>query len=186
MALALLPCLAVLAGFGGTTVAGILLVGSASVYILDALRYKEGSFAAAWLTMGLANAGMLFEALIRGEGRSILLSALIFLANALALTLTGAVFGAHCAQAGTLAHAVLLCLPADALPCAGSPASVQLRASLPACCKRKPMRALTPHCCRAGLWATLQFKWIQLQYPAVVLAFEKLLLTGWVSTSGWL
>ena len=26
------------------------------------------------------------------------------------------------------------------------------------------------------MWATLQFKWIQLQYPVVVLAFEKLLL----------
>jgi hypothetical protein len=36
-------------------------------------------------------------------------------------------------------------------------------------------RALWQH---AGLWATLQFKWIQLQYPAVVLAFEKLLMTG--------
>ena len=28
----------------------------------------------------------------------------------------------------------------------------------------------------AGVWATLQFKWVQLQYPVVVLAFEKLLL----------
>ena len=27
-----------------------------------------------------------------------------------------------------------------------------------------------------GVWATLQFKWVQLQYPIVVLAFEKLLL----------
>ena len=31
---------------------------------------------------------------------------------------------------------------------------------------------------RAGVWATLQFKWIQLHYPVVVLAFEKLLLGG--------
>ncbi len=30
----------------------------------------------------------------------------------------------------------------------------------------------------AGVWATLQFKWVQLQYPVVVLAFEKLLLGG--------
>ena len=28
----------------------------------------------------------------------------------------------------------------------------------------------------AGVWATLQFKWVQMQYPVVVLAFEKLLL----------
>jgi len=27
-----------------------------------------------------------------------------------------------------------------------------------------------------GVWATLQFKWVQLRYPVVVLAFEKLLL----------
>jgi hypothetical protein len=41
----------------------------------------------------------------------------------------------------------------------------------------QPLLLLSPPPC-AGLWATLQFKWIQLQYPAVVLAFEKLLLTG--------
>ena len=28
------------------------------------------------------------------------------------------------------------------------------------------------------MWATLQFKWVQLQYPVVVLAFEKLLLAA--------
>lgn len=30
----------------------------------------------------------------------------------------------------------------------------------------------------AGVWATLQFKWVQMQYPVVVVAFEKLLLGG--------
>ena len=30
----------------------------------------------------------------------------------------------------------------------------------------------------AGVWATLQFKWVQLQYPVVVVAFEKLLVGG--------
>ncbi|KAL3133255.1 hypothetical protein ABBQ38_007137 [Trebouxia sp. C0009 RCD-2024] len=29
-----------------------------------------------------------------------------------------------------------------------------------------------------GVWATLQFKWVQMQYPVVVVAFEKLLLGG--------
>jgi hypothetical protein len=29
-----------------------------------------------------------------------------------------------------------------------------------------------------GVWATLQFKWIQLQHPAVAVAFEKMLLIG--------
>lgn len=36
----------------------------------------------------------------------------------------------------------------------------------------------------AGLWATLQFKWIQLQYPAVVLAFEKILVAGCLPAAG--
>ena len=31
---------------------------------------------------------------------------------------------------------------------------------------------------RAGIWATLQFRWMQLQYPVVALAFERLLLCG--------
>lgn len=30
----------------------------------------------------------------------------------------------------------------------------------------------------AGVWATLQFKWIQMQYPAVTLTFEKMLMTA--------
>jgi len=30
----------------------------------------------------------------------------------------------------------------------------------------------------AGVWATLQFRWVQLQYPVVALAFERLLLCG--------
>ena len=30
----------------------------------------------------------------------------------------------------------------------------------------------------AGIWATLQFRWMQLQYPVVALAFERLLLCG--------
>ncbi len=28
------------------------------------------------------------------------------------------------------------------------------------------------------MWATLQFRWVQLQYPVVALAFERLLLCG--------
>ena len=31
---------------------------------------------------------------------------------------------------------------------------------------------------RPGVWATLQFKWIQLQYPVVCLAFERLLFAA--------
>lgn len=41
----------------------------------------------------------------------------------------------------------------------------------------------------AGVWATLQFKWVQMQYPVVVVAFEKLLLGGCLpvaaTVQGW-
>lgn len=30
----------------------------------------------------------------------------------------------------------------------------------------------------AGVWATIQFKWVQLQYPVVCLALEKLLVSA--------
>ena len=33
-------------------------------------------------------------------------------------------------------------------------------------------------CCGAGVWATLQFKWIQLRYPVVCTALERLLFAG--------
>jgi len=35
-----------------------------------------------------------------------------------------------------------------------------------------------------GLWGTLQFTWMQIQYPAVVVAFEKMLLTGCIPVCG--
>lgn len=35
-----------------------------------------------------------------------------------------------------------------------------------------------------GCWATLQFKWIQIQYPAVVVAFERMLMTSCLFTGG--
>jgi hypothetical protein len=35
-----------------------------------------------------------------------------------------------------------------------------------------------------GSWASLQYKWIHLQYPAVVIAFEKILMTGCIPTGG--
>lgn len=46
--------------------------------------------------------------------------------------------------------------------------------------KHKQTTAENDRVCDAGtgVWATLQFKWVQLQYPVVVVAFEKLLLGG--------
>ncbi len=33
-------------------------------------------------------------------------------------------------------------------------------------------------CITTGVWATIQFKWVQLQYPVVCLALEKLLVSA--------
>ena len=61
-----------------------------ATYIMDALRYKEGAFMAAWLTMGAANCAAVFSALLlRSEG-GIALTLLAFALNALTLFLTGA------------------------------------------------------------------------------------------------
>ena len=113
----LVPSLAVLAGYGGPITAAILMVGFMSVYILDAMRLKEASFGAAWLTLGLSNMSMIFSTLVFGDEKSTFLAVLIFLLNTAALYMT-------------------------------------------------------------GLWVTLQFKWIQLQHPPIVMAFEKMVISG--------
>lgn len=117
VALALLPSLGVLAGYGGNAVAAALALGLMSTYILDALRFKEGAFLAAWLTMAAANMAMIFSQLLLKSEASGPLTLLIFLLNALTLFL-------------------------------------------------------------AGLWASVQFRFVQLQYPGVVIAFEKMLMAG--------
>lgn len=61
-----------------------------STYILDALRYKEGAFMAAWLTMGAANLAMIFSTLLLKSEGGLALTLAIFVLNALALFLTGA------------------------------------------------------------------------------------------------
>ncbi|PSC73750.1 no exine formation 1 [Micractinium conductrix] len=117
VALTLLPSLGVLAGYGGTAVAAALALGLMSTYILDALRYKEGAFTAAWLTMGAAQVAMIFSQLLLRSEAPVGLTLLIFLLNALTLFL-------------------------------------------------------------AGLWASVQFRFVQLQYPGVVIAFERMLIAG--------
>ncbi|EFN59471.1 expressed protein [Chlorella variabilis] len=117
VAMALLPSLVVLAGFGGNAVSAALAVGLMATYILDALRYKEGAFMASWLTMGAANLAMIFSTLLLKSEASIPLTLLIFVLNGMSLFL-------------------------------------------------------------AGLWASLQFRFVQLQYPGVVIAFEKMLIAG--------
>ena len=46
------------------------------------------------------------------------------------------------------------------------------------CSIAPPLPTPPPPLAAAGLWATLQFKFIQLQYPGVVMAFEKMLVAG--------
>ncbi|KAK9824524.1 hypothetical protein WJX72_011089 [[Myrmecia] bisecta] len=110
---ALLPSLIVLAGFGGKTAVGILMVGAMVTYILDAMRYREGAIGAIWLTLGMCNLSLVFTSLT--SPRPIPLSILVSIINGTTLFMT-------------------------------------------------------------GVWATVNFKWVQMQYPVVVLAFEKLLI----------
>ena len=47
-----------------------------------------------------------------------------------------------------------------------------------------PPAASFRRACRAGVWATLQFRWVQLQYPVAIIAAEKLLLTCSLPVAG--
>lgn len=60
-----------------------------ATYILDAMRYKEGAFMAAWLTMGAANLAAIFSALLLKNDAPVALTLLTFLLNALTLFLAG-------------------------------------------------------------------------------------------------
>jgi len=64
-------------------------LGLMSTYILDAIRYKEGAFMAAWLTMGAANVAMIFSQLLLKSEAAVGITLLIFLLNALTLFLAG-------------------------------------------------------------------------------------------------
>ena len=65
-------------------------LGLMATYILDALRYKEGAFTAAWLTMGAANAAAVFSGLLMKSEAPLALTLLTFVLNAAALFLAGA------------------------------------------------------------------------------------------------
>ncbi|WPT14438.1 hypothetical protein PSENEW3_00000568 [Picochlorum sp. SENEW3] len=123
VAAVLLTSLLVLVGYGGPAVAGVLITGSMLAYVMDAMRYKEGSFLAVWMSLALSNLAMGYSTLFLDNEYSIMVAVLGLLISSGVLFLT-------------------------------------------------------------GCWATLQFKWIQLQYPAVVVAFEKMLLTSCLPTAG--
>jgi hypothetical protein len=92
-------------------------------YLMDAMRYKEGSFLAVWMSLALANLSMGYTTLFLDNDYSITTAILGVFLNSGVLFLTGS-------------------------------------------------------------WATVQFKWIQIQYPAVIVAFEKMLMTSCLPTAG--
>jgi len=130
-ACALVPALLVLAGFGGQIVMGTFLVGSMITYILDAMQYREGSFAALWVTLAAANMGLIMS---------------------------------------NVPFSPLRLIGIDWMPNAPSDVS------------RPPLLSLLllliggQTIMFTGCWATLQFKWIQYQYPVVACALEQLVL----------
>lgn len=144
-----------------------------ATYILDTLRYKEGAFTAAWLTMGAANAAAVFSGLLLKSEAGLALTLLTFVLNAAALFLAGAsqpalrwlpTWGGGW-RAGRAAPRCLLARH-QALRCTGLRNTTHPRPPTPV------------PAARAGLWASLQFRFVQLQYPGVVIAFEKLLIAG--------
>lgn len=100
-----------------------LQAGSLMAYMMDAMRYKEGSFMTLWMSLALTNLCLGYSTLFLDNEYSI----------------PTAILG--------------LCLHSGVL-------------------------LLT------GLWGTLQFKWIQVQYPAVNIAFEKMMLVGCIPVCG--
>jgi hypothetical protein len=64
-------------------------VGFMGVYILDAMRIKEGAFLAGWATLALTNLAMVGSVLYHGRDSSLVLTGLIVLFNATTMFLTG-------------------------------------------------------------------------------------------------
>lgn len=59
------------------------------VYILDALRFKEGAFAAVWASLGLANLATIMSTLLHDRDQPVVLTILTILINGATLFLTG-------------------------------------------------------------------------------------------------
>ena len=114
VAAALLPCMLVLLGAGGTPVIATLVVGLSVSYILDALQLKQGAFAGIWCTLFAMSAALILVCVGFGPHIPLLLSFLIV---------------------GTYLHLIFL----------------------------------------SGVWISLQFKWLQLEHPSVVLSLERVL-----------
>ncbi|KAA6419880.1 MAG: hypothetical protein FRX49_10243, partial [Trebouxia sp. A1-2] len=89
VSLALLPCLVILAGFGGTISICVGMVGSMVIYILDALQHREAALIAVWVCLGLMNMSFGLTALFFSDTRSIMTPILTSVMNGITLFLTG-------------------------------------------------------------------------------------------------
>lgn len=63
--------------------------GAMVAYVLDALRQKEGAFAAIWVTLGAVNLTLIFTAAAFPQGRPIILGLCVMVANGATLLLAG-------------------------------------------------------------------------------------------------
>lgn len=169
-------------------------------YVLDALRQKEGAFAAVWVTLGVVNLTLLFTGAAFPDGRPIPLGLCVMVTNGATLLLTGMArmqegdLRRHCATACLLApHHALQTLQHDGMTATPSTDTVHLAhkhasAGVWAWLQFKFLQSQQPPSSSAlqdenaysgaGVWATLQFKFLQLQYPPVALSFERLLLAA--------
>lgn len=63
--------------------------GAMVAYVLDALRQKEGAFAAIWVTLGVVNLTLLVTASAFPPGRPVILGLCVMIMNGATLLITG-------------------------------------------------------------------------------------------------
>lgn len=110
---------------------------------------------------------MIFSQLLLRSEAPVGLTLLIFLLNALTLFLAGGWAAGH--QTAGFGDGVAIQWR-SASGCWGSAEAAAV--------VNEPTTLLPSHGCPAGLWASVQFRFVQLQYPGVVIAFERMLIAG--------
>ena len=187
-----------------------LQVGAMLTYTLDALRYREGALASIWLSLGATNLSLLYTTVTLMIERGIILSFLTAICNGALLFMTGLqlcysvicglIHLSHCTvclshvESWLIAYDVLLqrirpcpaCVFIPSLSSTHRDARSPALHGKPATHQSKPR--LTEHYSQqptcAGVWGTLQFRWVQLQYPVAIIVGEKLLLSASIPLTG--
>lgn len=167
VAAALVPSLLVTAALGGRSVASIFTIGTMLWYIMDAMQYREGAFTVVRTALMLAAVTARQQQWQHGAGATH--------SDTPACNRLPALPPATRTQGwGTL----LLAQAGVTLSVLSSFAGRPLLLSLLLVLMTGATHALT------GMWLTLQFRFIQMQYPAVVLAFERQVLTAALPVAG--